>query len=208
MTNTISGTVDSTTSPTSPKFGIACHLGTDTDAFGQATAVITSLDDYIKQIYADWKTILEKDLSSNLDRHLIIQVMLTNCLEGNFSKKLLLLFDEVRIWEKLLFPVPYQALDLVAPQDRLRFMKENVMLVDNDFNLVVKNMDKTEKLLFQEKLQVLPKKTSPGIVRLKWNSKKGVVDAFVRDCRKLCNDVYDLLKRFKRNHYAASKQCR
>jgi len=178
-----------------------------TDAFGQATAVITSLDDYIKKMYADWKAILEEDLSSNLDRHLIIQVVLTNCLEGNFSKKLLLLFDEVRIWEKLLFPVPYQALELVAQQDRLRFMKENVMLVVNDFNLVVKNMDKTEKLLFQEKLQVLQKKTNPGIVRLKWNS-RGVVDAFVRDCRKLCNDVYDLLKRFKRNHYAVSTKCR
>jgi dynein heavy chain, axonemal len=177
------------------------------DAYGQATAVLASLDDYIKKMYTDWKTLLEEDLSSNLDRHLITQVMLTNCLEGNFSKKLLLLFDEVRIWEKLLFPVPYQALELVAQHDRLRFMKENVMLVVNDFNLVAKNMDKTEKLLFQEKLQVLQKKTSPGIVRLKWNS-RGVVDAFVRDCRKLCNDVYDLLKRFKRNHFMISSKCR
>jgi dynein heavy chain len=178
-----------------------------TEAFGQSTAVLASLDDYIKKMYSDWKALLEEDLSSNLDRHLIVQVMVTNCLEGNFSKKLLLLFDEVRIWEKLLFPVPYQALELVAQHDRLRFMKENVMLVVNDFNLVVKNMDKTEKLLFQEKLQVLQKKTSPGIIRLKWNS-RGVVDAFVRDCRKLCNDVYELLKRFKKNHFIISSKCR
>jgi dynein heavy chain, axonemal len=177
------------------------------DAYGQATAVIASLDDYIKKMYADWKALLEEDLSNNLDRHLIVQVMVTNCLEGNFSKKLLLLFDEVRLWEKLLFPVPYQALELVAQHDRLRFMKENVMLVVNDFNLVVKNMDKTEKMLFQEKLQVLQKKTSPGIIRLKWNS-RGVVDSFVRDCRKLCNDVYELLKRFKKNHFIVSSKCR
>ncbi len=119
-------------------------------AFGQATAVPVSLDDYVKKMYADWKVLLEEDFSSNLDRHLIVQVMLTNCLEGNFSKKkLLLLFDEVRIWEKLLFPVPYQALELVAQHDRLRFMKENAMLVVNDFNLVVKNKKKLKNRYFR-----------------------------------------------------------
>jgi len=38
----------------------------------------------------------------------------------------------------------------------------------------------------------------PGLVKLKWSS-KGILEGFVRECRRSCNELYGKVQTFKKN---------
>ena len=68
-----------------------------------------------------------------------MRVVLIGFLESNFDRDLVRLFAEVNGWDKFQgkFLVPFYAADLVANQkDRLRVVREYVLLVVRDYNQV------------------------------------------------------------------------
>ena len=72
-------------------------------------------------------------------------------------------------------------------RDRLRQLRENVMLIVRDYNNIMLLIDKNEKKLFNEHLQGLDKVIKPGIDKLTWSLQ---ADAFVMTCRRECHYVF------------------
>ena len=61
-------------------------------------------------------------------------------LECNFSKDLLRVFAESSMWENLNesdYPVPYPAKKVSEHAPKLKYIRENVMLVVRDFNRIM-----------------------------------------------------------------------
>ena len=61
-------------------------------------------------------------------------------LECNFDEHLLALFNEVHYWDKGFqgeFAIPYVALDLCNQREKLRVMREHVMLVVRAYNNIL-----------------------------------------------------------------------
>jgi dynein heavy chain len=95
--------------------------------------------------------------------------------------------------------VPPYADEVVQVQkENLRVLREYVMLVVRDYNMTIESMDDTEKKLFKQHLEVTERVIHPGLVKLKWSS-KGILEGFVRDCRRSCAELFNKLNIFKRN---------
>lgn len=162
-------------------------------------AVSGSIDEYIKKNYQDWTATLDENNLSKLERNLLVQVA-GGYLEMNFDKDLLRLFQEVRYWEKLMFPIPYGAMEMASQREKFRQIRDNVMLVVRDYNQILDALsDKGEKRLFQEKLSNLKRVINPGVSKLLWGS-RGVVDYYCRQCRTHSEELHKLVFSFKSNH--------
>ena len=67
-------------------------------------------------------------------------------------------------------------------------------------------MDSLEKKLFKGHMDSVDKIILSGLVRLKWSS-KGILEGFVRECRRSCNEIYMKLKMFKNNTKKIEDKC-
>ena len=162
-------------------------------------AVSGSIDEYIKKNYQDWTLTLDENNGSKLERNLLVQVA-GGYLEMNFDKDLLRLFQEVRYWEKLMFPIPYGAMEMASQREKFRQIRDNVMLVVRDYNQILDALsDKGERRLFQEKLSNLKRVINPGVSKLQWGS-RGIVDYYCRQCRNHSEELHRLVMLFKANH--------
>ncbi|EKX36467.1 hypothetical protein GUITHDRAFT_97557 [Guillardia theta CCMP2712] len=161
-------------------------------------ALSGAIDEYIKKNYQDWASNIDENYASKLERNLLVQVA-GGFLEMNFDKDLIRLFQEVRYWEKLVFPIPYTAMEMASQREKFRVIRENVLLVVRDFNKILSITDKGERKLFQEKLNNLKRIINPGITKMHWSS-RGIVDYYCRQCRTHCEEVYRLVLTFKSNH--------
>lgn len=119
-------------------------------------------------------------------------------------------------------------------RELLRVLKEYVMLVVRDQNRIIKFMNELENYFYfdQKERQVAkaahksdpknnPKKSynlfkghvlkinyniSHGLQKIKWSS-KGIIEGFVRDCRKACAELYGTLLMFKDNTEKIDQKC-
>lgn len=109
---------------------------------------------------------------------------------------------EVVAWKKLInfgIVVPSYADEFTTlHRENLRILKEYVMLVVRDQNKIIDYMDPMEKSLFKDHYNQTEKVIQPGLLKLKWSS-KGILETFVRECRRSCNEIYNKLKMFKNN---------
>ena len=126
----------------------------------------------------------------------------------NFDKSLLRLLEEVHHWEKFQgeIQIPYVAHDIANKKEELRVMREYVMLVVRDYNEIITVLNERERRLFQEHIRRLDRKIAPGISKLTWAS-KGVIDWYVRECRKHCADLRQVVKEFKEKSGEINWQC-
>jgi len=67
-------------------------------------------------------------------------------------------------------------------------------------------MDSDEKKLFKQHLELTERVIYPGLVKLKWSS-KGILEGFVRDCRRSCVDLFTKLKIYKINKQKITEKC-
>ena len=81
-------------------------------------------------------------------------------VESNFDKVILNLFSEVDTWKRFQgeHPIPYIAHDMIGQEEKLRILRENVMLVVRDYNEIMLQLDAEEKDLFQEHIKRLDKR--------------------------------------------------
>jgi len=187
------------------------------DAAAKFDELDAALDEFVRKMYADWIMTIE----AGMHRHLEIPLMVrsTQVLEGatgrerygyietNFDKRLLQLFMEVRYWEQLGFEIPYAASDVTNHSERYRVLRENVMLVVRDYNANLSSLQPAERKLFGERLQYLEKKVAPGLNKLTWAAKQ-VTDSFVKDVRRVTQEVMRLVADFQQTKRLANQTCR
>jgi dynein heavy chain len=123
-------------------------------------------------------------------------------LESNFDKGVYKLIKETVVWKKLASegaaPPSYADELILTHKENLRILREFVMLVVRDYNMIIDSMDETEKKLFKKHLEETKLVINPGLMKLKWSS-KGILEGFVRECRRKCKEIYEILKMYKNN---------
>ena len=168
----------------------------------------SALEEYIRRQYNDWVVTVDGGLSKKLDDYLMVRQENGNgYLESNFDTELLKVIAETSYWEILKFEIPYGALDVAAQREKLRILRENVLFTVRDYNNILSVLSPEERALFSERIQFLDKRVYPGINKLTWNS-RGVVEYFVKDCRKNCREVMSLVQDFKNAFLRIQGICR
>ena len=169
-------------------------------------AMSGSMDEYIKKNYQDWTASLDENNLGKLEKNLLVMVQ-GGYLEMNFDKGLLRLFEEVRCWEKLMFPIPHAAMEMSLQREKFRQIRDNVMLVVRDYNQILDALsDKNERRLFQEKMRNLTRVVTPGVSKLQWGS-RGIVDYYCRSCRTHSEELHKLVNIFKSNNQQIAQLC-
>ena len=93
----------------------------------------------------------------------------------NFDQDLLRIFRETEIWENHinlnLFQVPFAARKIAESSENLRLLRENVMLVVQDFNKIIDALTPSQRRLFGEHMKRVEKRLGPGLAKYTWNKK-------------------------------------
>jgi dynein heavy chain len=129
-------------------------------------------------------------------------------LESGFDKYLLRLFNEVRYWLKFQseHPVPYHANEMYLSEKSLRILRESVMLVVREYNMIIDALSPEEMGLFAEHVRQIDRELKPGLTKLTWGA-PSVKDGFVATCRSTCQSVYGIVMAFKENNKRIIRNC-
>ena len=122
----------------------------------------------------------------------------TGRLENNFDHNLLRLFNEVRLWDTFEgMPIPYVAHDLANNQnERLRQLREHIMIIVRGYNGVVDSLDTRERHLFTDHVRQMDRRVAQGLVKLNWMH-KNIKTWFVPACKTVCDDTMKVVEDYK-----------
>ncbi|CEL98551.1 unnamed protein product [Vitrella brassicaformis CCMP3155] len=179
------------------------------------------LEGFVKQTFDEWLQELNNMDTNTFGRRLnqpllgrqeqnILARGKGGQLESNFDKGLMKMFQEVYYWEKIQghgIVVPYAAHEMFTHRDTLRVLREHVLRVVREYNVIIDNLAPEERRLFAHHIKTLDRRISPGIQRLTWNS-QGIKEFFVRDSCRECNKVYDFVLQYKANHHRVNVLCK
>ena len=201
----------------------------------QYNSLMQVLEEHIRKCHRDWLAELDEldqaQLAARLNNPLIVRVpasepgmlaghqaginqtgLITRTgaglLECNFHKGLLRLFQEVHFWSKFQgeVQIPYVAHDITNQKEKLRILRENVLLVVQDYNQIILELSPQERKLFSEVIRRLDRRIGPGLNKLTWAS-KGVIEWYVKECRRHCAEAYALVLEFKANKERIRRNC-
>jgi len=190
---------------------------------------ISAINDFKNGRYEAWKQMLEAMDSSNLASRLennlmkrseaarfveesLQQNVFSKTASGhlvlNFDQDLLALFTEVHYWEKFQgeFTIPYVAHDICNQQEKLRVMREHVMLIVRAYNEILNDLKPDERKLFSDHIRRLDKRINQGINKLTWTS-KGIIEYYVKGSCEECFEVHRFVKKFHASREAIAKCC-
>jgi dynein heavy chain len=151
----------------------------------------------------------------------------------NFDQQLLALFTEVHYWEKVSarlpipasaclsnkltlpsraqfhgeFSIPYVAHDICNQREKLRVMREHVMLVVRAYNDILADLTMEERRLFSDHIRRLDKRINQGLTKLTWAS-RGVTEYYVRDCCAQSTETHDTVKQFHSGKDVINRNCK
>jgi dynein heavy chain len=130
-------------------------------------------------------------------------------LENNFDHNLMRLFSEVRLWDTFEgMPIPYVAHDLANNQnERLRQLRDHVMIVVRGYNDVIDALDTREKRLFSDHVRQMDRRIAQGLNKLNWNHKT-VKTWFVPACKTVCDDTLKVVEEYKQGMELIHTTCR
>ena len=181
------------------------------------------LSDFKTQHYQHWVETLESIDSAELQRRLefpLIKKITTQAeqhehgvpsghLVCNFDQQLLALFTEVHYWEKFHgeFVIPYVAHDICNQREKLRVMREHVMLVVRAYNDILSDLSVEERRLFNDHIRRLDKRINQGLVKLTWVT-RGVIEYYVKDCCAQCADTHKIVRQFHEGKNTILKNCK
>jgi len=182
-----------------------------------ADSLVNVLDDYALKMYQDWMSQIQGLDQAQMHQRLEIPLMTRfiddskkeGLLQSNFDKSLLRLFEEVRYWEKFQgeVQIPYVAHDISTKKETLLVLREYVMLVVRDYNAIIHELSTEERRLFQEHIRRLDRRIAPGLTKLTWAT-KGVVDWYLRECRKHCAETHQIVLDFKAKKSVIASECK
>ena len=153
------------------------------------------------------------NLTSNVHREGMKETVKRNKnsgrLENNFDHNLLRLFNEVRLWDTFEgMPIPYVAHDLANNQnERLRQLREHVMIIVRGYNGVVDILDVREKRLFSDHVRQMDRRIAQGLMKLNWMH-KNIKTWFVPACKTVCNDTMKVVEDYKTGMEVIHTTCR
>ena len=181
------------------------------------------LNDFKTQHYQHWVETLESIDSAELQRRLefpLIKKITTQAeqheygvpaghLVCNFDQQLLALFTEVHYWEKFHgeFVIPYVAHDICNQREKLRVMREHVMLVVRAYNDILSDLSTEERRLFTDHIRRLDKRINQGLVKLTWVT-RGVIEYYVKDCCAQCAEAHKIVRQFHEGKNVIMKNCK
>ncbi|CCW67502.1 unnamed protein product [Phytomonas sp. Hart1] len=177
--------------------------------------LVRSLKETVRKYYLDWRDSLPSKPAEYLDSYLLVRRQDGGKttedpprFEVNFPKPLLLLFDEVRYWQRLGETIPAHVQDICSKEERLRVCRENIALVTRTYNHVITSLETREELrLFMLRLRFLESKYQPGLTKLWWNS-PGIVEYYVRECRSQTEGVQNIVDDYKHTLIFVDHFCR
>lgn len=142
---------------------------------------------------------VDKDLPADLASNaMFIKSKKSGLLESNFNSELLKVLVEVQYINKIqslgLVTIPHAITKLFQKRDTIRILRENVMLIVRDYNLIMHSIGDEEKALFKEHLAELDKHIKPGVERHSWNSP---ADKFTIECRNKARVILAMIKQFQ-----------
>ena len=159
-------------------------------------ALITALSDYISKLNADWMFVAENVSTGALEIHIMLRFE-RGLLKMNFDGTLLRLYREVETWESLHFNIPFAAMELTKNRDVIRVLRQSVLDVVREYNDILNSMDDVEMKIFAEKVRTVDRKILNGVNKLAWIH-KGQVESFCKDGGKLCKNLLELVRDFKK----------
>lgn len=121
-------------------------------------------------------------------------------LKNNFNSKLLKILIEVTYWNKYMqsvVTIPHTLGKLVMDSERLRLLRENVMITVRDYNNIIVLINDRERKLFEEHLGALNKAYELGFKKHNWNTSQ---DGFINNCRNECKVQSYWIKLFQTKH--------
>lgn len=133
----------------------------------QYEPLIVTLEDYISKTHAEWVLSLKPNLGDKLNDTLMTHVSGRD-LEMKFDNDLFSLFGEISNFKKLKWDSPFHINEIYSKKEELRVLRENVLMVVRDYNVIIGTLSAQEALLFKEKIRFLDKKINPGITTLTW----------------------------------------
>jgi dynein heavy chain len=189
------------------------------------TALVQTLEDFKQATYKRWCKALEQMDSNNLTARLdnplmkrlsdsddaVVSRTKSGELMSNFDRPLVSLFNEVFYWEKFgsEIQIPYVAHDICNQKEKLRTLRENVMLVVQDYNKILLTLTAEERRLFSDHLRKLDKRINQGLHKLTWSTRtRGLTDSYVKDCRKHCQELYNIIKNYQEGKGTIFRCCR
>jgi dynein heavy chain len=186
----------------------------------QYQSVHMLLESFVHSTFSDWvqgiKALDDTTLPKRLQQPLLARGedphrgSKSGMLESNFDRNLLRMFQEVYYWEKIQgsgIVVPYAAHELASNRDQLRVLREHVLRVVREYNIIIAALHADERRLFHQHIRNLDRKISPGITKYNWFN-SGIKDFFVRPSCHECTKVWDYVKQFKENNRRINDVCR
>lgn len=173
--------------------------GEKLDAMTLYSKVERQIDEYVNRQYNEWVAQLPDDPSILLDIFLVTREEQDNgvaTLRLNFSTELLTMFEEVRFWQRLGFPIPHQVGDICTKEERLRVFRENVATVVRAYNGIISTLSSEDRSLFAQRIAFLDSKFLPGWTKLWWSS-QGIVEYYVRECKGHADKLQATVNDFK-----------
>uniref|UniRef100_A0A8D0HGT5 Dynein axonemal heavy chain 2 n=1 Tax=Sphenodon punctatus TaxID=8508 RepID=A0A8D0HGT5_SPHPU len=173
------------------------HIGTGEESFQTYQGLVQAMDEIERKTFHEWTQTLDKDCLKRLDTPLLIlSTESLGMLDINFDKDLLKLFVEIHYWERLLFEIPHYVVEAYDRREDLRNLRENLLLVAQDYNRIIAMLSVEERALFKERIRYLDKKIQPGLKKLHW-SLKGASACFITECRLHASKVQTIVNEYK-----------
>lgn len=126
----------------------------------------------------------------------------------NFDPALLALLHEVSQWERLHRTLPYIAMEIQAHREKLRVVRENMLVLVHEYNTILLALSPEERKLFADRIKVIDKKVALGLTKLSWVSEKTATEFFYREVRKVCREGEAYVYSFKQSCAQIDRTCR
>jgi dynein heavy chain len=164
----------------------------------QYESLNAALDDYCNKTHHEYTASTQVSCLPRLNIPLLIRDN-DGFLKINFDKEITRIINETHYWQKLKFDVSFHANDIYVRKDELRILRESLLSLVKDYNALFDGIRFEDQGLFKERLKFLDRKMNPGLTNLTWAS-KGITEMFVKDSRKVFNDMLEIVKKFLDSH--------
>ena len=172
---------------------------------------LPQIEKFMRDKHADWLSHLEAHVEPMIQQRLETNLLTADAngfLSMNFDKQLLALFTEVHYWERLHYTIPYVAMELASQREKYRLLRETVLLVVHDYNRILSGLDVEERRLFADRIHYLDRRITPGVYKLNWTAAKNVLEYFIKEARKYCAEVYEMVLEYKDANARVQSNCK
>jgi dynein heavy chain, axonemal len=126
----------------------------------------------------------------------------------NFDKLILKTINEVQFWQKLsgTVTIPNHINQILAKKEHYRQMREMIMVIVREYNLIINSIGDEFWPLFHEHLHKLDEDIKKGLINLNWNQ-SNLEGSYIQNCKSACSRTQYIVRTFQGNHKAIYETC-